>query len=255
MRIITFNLNGIRSAAKKGFFDWLPQQHADIICVQETKAQLEKLNDEIFRPKGYHSYFCDAEKPGYAGVGIYTRQEPKKIIHSCGLSRSDSEGRFLQVDFPNLSVISLYMPSGTSGEERQKIKYEFMDHFFPYLKKILKEKRDYIVCADWNIANTNLDLKNWRTNQKNSGFLPEERVWITKVLDLGWVDAFRVVNQASGEYTFWSRRSPTTWDNNVGWRIDYQLISPELKNKVKAAHIYKEQRFSDHAPLIIDYDV
>lgn len=253
MRIITINLNGIRSAARKGFFDWLSQQQADIVCMQETKAQLEKLDDKVFRPDGFFHYFSDAQKPGYSGVGIYCRKKPDNVIHQFGWHHADREGRYVEVDFGDLCVVSLYLPSGTSGEERQSVKYEFMQHFLDYLKKIRKNNKHYIICGDWNIAHKTIDIKNWKANQKHSGFLPDERAWLDRVLhEHQWIDAFRVVNQQSDQYTWWSNRGRAR-ENNVGWRIDYQIVSPELKTKVSAASIYTAQRFSDHAPLIIDY--
>lgn len=254
MRIITANLNGIRSAAKKGFFEWLEKQNADVICVQETKAQLTKLEGEIFRPKGYHHYFSDAQKPGYSGVGIYTRRKPDKVLYGFGSDCADREGRYVEVDYGDLCIVSLYMPSGTSGDERQSIKYEFMQHFLEYLKQIRLTNRHFIICGDWNIAHRIIDVKNWRPNQKHTGFLPDERAWLDRVLhEHGWIDAFRVVNQKPDQYTWWSNFGRAR-ENNVGWRIDYQIITPELKDKIRTASIYREQWFSDHAPLIIDYD-
>jgi exodeoxyribonuclease III len=253
MRIITLNLNGIRSAAQKGFFNWVSTQHADFICVQETKAHMTTLDGEQYRPQGYHCYFADAEKKGYSGVGIYCKKQPDKVITHLGWNSSDQEGRYIQADFDDLSVASLYMPSGTSGEERQAIKYKFLDCFLPVLEKIRHGSRNFIICGDWNIAHKAIDLKNWRANQKHSGFLPQERAWLDQVFDhVGLVDAFRVVNKEPDQYTWWSNRG-RAWAKNVGWRIDYQVVTPGLKNKIKSASIYKEQRFSDHAPLIIDY--
>jgi len=252
MRIITLNLNGIRSAATKGFFEWMLKQDADVICLQETKAQENQLAQAI-HPPGYHAYFFDAEKKGYSGVAIYTRKKPLKVSTGLGWHIADTEGRYIQVDFENLSIASLYMPSGSSGEERQAIKFEFLDHFEKFLEKISKQSRDYIICGDWNIAHKQIDIKNWRSNQKNSGFLPEERAWLDKVFGpMGFVDAFREVNQEADQYTWWSNRGQA-WAKNVGWRIDYQVITPGLKDKVISAEIYKAQRFSDHAPLVMDY--
>lgn len=254
LRIITLNTNGIRSAAKKDFFAWMVKQKPDVVCIQETKAQENQLGNHI-RPDGYHAYFFDAEKKGYSGVAIYCRKKPDKVITGLGFPTADTEGRYIQVNFGKLSVASLYMPSGTSGEERQKVKYHFLDHYGEILQKQRKQQREYIICGDWNIAHQNIDLKNWRGNQKNSGFLPEERAWLDKVFGpWGYVDAFRVVNQEADQYTWWSNRGQA-WAKNVGWRIDYQVVSPALKNKVKSAEIYKEKRFSDHAPLIMDYSV
>jgi exodeoxyribonuclease III len=254
MRIITLNVNGIRSAARKGFFDWMKRQKADIICLQETKAQEDQL-DASHRPQEYQAYFFDAEKKGYSGVAIYSRIKPDSITAGLGWDCADKEGRYLQLNFPGLSVASLYMPSGSSGECRQQLKFEFLNHYLPILKKQRQQKNDFIICGDWNIAHKPIDLKNWRSNQKNSGFLPEERTWLDQVLGpIGYVDAFREMNQNVEHYTWWSNRG-RAWDNNVGWRIDYQIITPGLKNKIKSVTIYKEQRFSDHAPLIIDYEV
>lgn len=255
MRVMTLNLNGIRAAHRKGFFDWLPRQKADVVCLQETKAQIHQLVDEIRQPKGYYSYFRDALKPGYSGVAIYSKAEPDKVYDSVGWSRADDEGRYIRADFGKLSVISLYLPSGTTGDIRQDIKYEFMDFFMDLLRKMRRQKREFIICGDWNIAHTKNDIKNWRSNQKNSGFLPEERAWLDQLFGrVGYVDAFRVINQAADEYTWWSNRG-RAWDKNVGWRIDYQIVTPGLKDAIKRASIYREQRFSDHAPLTIDYDV
>jgi len=253
MRIISFNANGIRSAERKGFFTWLDQQNADVVCIQETKAQLHQLEAEVFCPKHFHCYYHDAEKKGYSGVAIYAKQRPDTTMSGIGWPDMDSEGRFIEARFGNLSVISLYLPSGTSGEQRQTIKYSFMDRFLPYLETCGATGRDYIICGDWNIAHNNIDLKNWRSNQKNSGFLPEERAWLDKLFATGfWHDGFRLVNQEAEQYTWWSNRGQA-WDKNVGWRIDYQIISAGLKDKVTAAAIYKSERFSDHAPLIMDY--
>ncbi len=254
MRIITFNANGIRSAGRKGFYDWLPRQAADVVCLQELKAQPDQLTDPLFHPAGYHAYWHAAERRGYSGVGLYARREPDRVIEGLGLPAFDAEGRYLEAQFGALSVISLYLPSGSSGEHRQAIKFAFMDAFLPHLQALRADGRHYIVCGDWNIAHTERDLKNWRANRKNSGFLPEERAWLTHLFDeVGFVDAFRVVNQAADEYTWWSNRGRAR-ENNVGWRIDYQIISPELAPAVRGAQVYRDAFFSDHAPLVMDYD-
>ena len=254
MKIITLNANGIRSAATKGFFEWMRKQRPDVVCLQETKAQEHQLSSEIHKPRGYYSYFHDAEKKGYSGVAIYCKREPDRVQMGLGWPDIDSEGRFLQVDFGSLSVISLYLPSGSSGPERQAVKFDFMDRFLAVLRRLHRSRRDYIICGDWNIAHKAIDLKNWRSNQKNSGFLPEERAWMDTVLDtVGWVDAFRAINSQPDQYTWWSNRG-RAWEKNVGWRLDYQIISPRLEKAVKSAAIYKEQRFSDHAPLTLTYD-
>ena len=255
MRVISINVNGIRAAHRKNFFIWLQKQDADIVCVQETKAQVEQLTEEIIKPKGYYSYFNDALKKGYSGVAIYSRIEPDKVIDKIGWREADDEGRYLQANFGKLSIVSLYLPSGSSSEERQRIKFDFLDRFISILKKMRRQKREYIICGDWNIAHKKIDIKNWKGNQKNSGFLPEERSWMDNLFNkLAMVDSFRVVNQEAEQYTWWSNRGQA-WAKNVGWRIDYQIVTPGLKDKIRTASIYKDERFSDHAPLIIDYDL
>jgi exodeoxyribonuclease-3 len=254
MKIMTLNANGIRSATSKGFIEWMLKQHPDVVCLQETKAQEHQLSPEVQKPRGYYGFFHDAEKKGYSGVAIYCKKEPERVQIGLGWPDFDAEGRFLQVDFGDLSVISLYLPSGSSSPERQAVKFDFMERFLPILKKLYHDRRDYIICGDWNIAHKPIDLKNWRGNQKNSGFLPEERAWMDAVLDgVGWVDAFRAINPDPDQYTWWSNRGRAR-EKNVGWRIDYQIVSPRLKEAVKTAAIYKEQRFSDHAPLTLTYD-
>ncbi|MFA5983481.1 MAG: exodeoxyribonuclease III [Methylococcaceae bacterium] len=255
MRVITLNANGIRSAERKGFFPWLETQAADVVCIQETKAQIHQLEADIFFPKNYHCFYHDAEKKGYSGVAIYAKNQPDQIIAGIGWADVDSEGRYIEARFDNLSVISLYLPSGSSGEERQTIKFGVMKRFLPYLEDCAKSGRDYIICGDWNIAHKNIDLKNWRGNQKNSGFLPEERAWLDQLFVTGqWHDGFRVINQEADQFTWWSNRGQA-WAKNVGWRIDYQIVSAALKDKIIGTSIYKDERFSDHAPLIVDYDL
>lgn len=255
MKVVSVNVNGIRAAHRKGFFDWMQKEQPDVICIQETKAQVEQLVEDILKPEGYHAYFNDALKKGYSGTAIYCRQKPDKVVDQLGLPFADEEGRYLQADFGKLSIVSLYLPSGTSGDERQQLKYEFMDFFMPLLKKMRRRRREYIICGDWNIAHKKIDLKNWRSNQKNSGFLPEERAWLDELFDkVGMVDSFRVINQEPDQYTWWSHRGQA-WAKNVGWRIDYQVVTPGLKDKIKSVAVYKEERFSDHAPLITEYDL
>ena len=255
MRIISLNANGIRAAERKGFFPWLEQQNADFICIQETKAQTEQLKSEAFWPKGYHCFYHDAIKKGYSGVAIYCKNQPTSTTKGLGWKDIDDEGRFIEAQLGNLSVISLYLPSGSSKEERQVFKYSFLDRFLPYLHELEKNNRDYIICGDWNIAHKEIDLKNWKGNKKNSGFLPEERAWMDQLFSQQqWFDAFRLVNQQQDQYTWWSNRGQA-WAKNVGWRIDYQIISAGLKDKVQSTSIYKDERFSDHAPLIMDYDI
>lgn len=255
MRVITANVNGIRSAAKKGFFDWLQTQAADVVCIQETKAQLAQLvaEREVFFPAGYHCYYHDAQKKGYSGVALYCRREPDSVIYGMGHAEFDAEGRYLEARFGDLSVVSLYLPSGSSSAERQQAKYRCLDHLLPLLEDFKASGRDGIFCGDWNIAHKNIDIKNWKGNLKNSGFLPEERAWLDKLFDeLGFVDGFRVVNPHAEQYTWWSNRGQA-WAKNVGWRIDYQILTPALRDAVQTASIYKDTRFADHAPLIMDY--
>ncbi|MBI5783492.1 MAG: exodeoxyribonuclease III [Gammaproteobacteria bacterium] len=254
MRVITLNVNGIRSAAKKGLFEWLPRQNADVVCLQEVKAQESDLTEEMRAPKGFHGFFNCAEKKGYAGVALYSRREPDRVQAGFGSKEHDDEGRYLQADFGKLSIASIYLPSGSAGPHRQESKYRFMDRFRPVLKKRRGDGREYILCGDWNIAHKEIDLKNWKSNQKNSGFLPEERAWLTKIFDeLGWVDVFRTLNDKPDQYTWWSYRGQA-YAKNVGWRIDYQIATPGIARKAKKERIYNDKRFSDHAPLILDYD-
>jgi exodeoxyribonuclease III len=253
MRIITVNLNGIRSAATKGFYEWLAEQDADIICLQELKAQAADMTEQMLAPFGYHGYFHYAEKKGYSGVGIYCRTKPQRVTVGLGIAEFDAEGRYLQADFADYSVVSLYLPSGSSGEERQAVKFKFLDAFMPKLCELKASGREVIVCGDWNIAHREIDLKNWRGNKKNSGFLPEERAWLTTLFDeVGFVDAFRQLHPELEAYTWWSNRGQA-WAKDVGWRIDYQIATPAIAQRATAAGIYKAQRFSDHAPLLIDY--
>jgi len=253
VRIISINLNGIRSATSKGFIDWLALQDADVICLQELKAQAADMTEQMLMPHGYHGYFHYAQKKGYSGVGIYTREKPEQVIVGLGIEEFDAEGRYICADFADYSVVSLYLPSGSSGEERQQVKFNFMAAFLPHLQELRASGREVIVCGDWNIAHKEIDLKNWRGNKKNSGFLPEERNWLTQLFDeVGFVDVFRVVHPELEAYTWWSNRGQA-WAKNVGWRIDYQIATPGIAQRAKSASIYKEQRFSDHAPLTIDY--
>jgi len=254
VRITTLNLNGIRSAVNKGFLEWMSAQDADAICVQEIKAQDRDLVEAIRNPDGYRGYFHCADRPGYSGVGIYCRKKPDRVIEGLGIPDIDAEGRYLEAQFGNLSIVSVYVPSGSSSAERLAIKFSFMERFIAQLHRLAQSGREVILCGDWNVAHKEIDLKNWRSNQKNSGFLPEEREWFSGVLDkLGYVDVFRRLNQEPEQYTWWSNRGQA-WAKNVGWRIDYQLATPGIAAKARRAAIYKAQRFSDHAPLIIDYD-
>lgn len=255
VRIITVNVNGIRSAHKKGMFDWLKKQKADVICLQEVRAQDEILQKKSFQLPGYECFYNLATKKGYSGVAIFTKHTPENVETDLGFPLANDEGRYVHIEFNGITIASVYMPSGTSGDARQDLKYQFMDKYYKILLKQLKAGKTCIICGDFNIAHKKEDIKNWRSNQKNSGFLPEERQWLDKLFDkAGYVDAFRVVNQEPDQYTWWSNRGQA-YANNVGWRIDYQVVSPDLKDKVLSADIYKGEKFSDHAPLIIDYDL
>jgi exodeoxyribonuclease III len=254
MRIISLNANGIRSAATKGVFEWLRKQRADVVCLQETKSQEDQLADPMFRPDGHHCFYRDASsKKGYSGVAIYAKREPDQVLTQLGWDEFDNEGRYIEARFGNLSVVSLYVPSGSSGEERQQFKFKSMDWLMPIFDKWLKSGRDYVLCGDWNIVRTELDIKNWRSNQKNSGCLPEERAWLNDLIDKrGWVDSFRAIKPETVEYTWWSNRGRAR-ENNVGWRIDYQIVTPSLQKRLKHCSVYRDERFSDHAPYIVDY--
>jgi exodeoxyribonuclease-3 len=256
MRIITLNANGIRSAQRKGLFEWLDQQKADFLCVQETKAQQADLAEAAsFVPKGWMAFFSDAKKKGYAGTAIYLRRQPDDVLSTLGEAEFDDEGRYLEARVGRLSVVSLYVPSGSAGPECQASKDRFLKFFLPKLKAWRKSGREYVICGDWNIAHQNIDLKNWRGNRKNSGFLPHEREWLDVVFnEVGFVDAYRALHpDAEGDgYTWWSNRG-NAYANNVGWRIDYHITTPGLRDALTKAAIYKTTRFSDHAPLVMDY--
>ena len=253
MRIITLNANGIRAAERKGLFPWLTHQQADFVCIQETKAQLHQLPPAQFMPQGYHYFQADAEKKGYSGVAILTRHQPLRVEYGLEFKDFDREGRWLAVEMPNLIVASLYMPSGSSKDSRQDFKYICMDRIEEKIQQLKKQSKPFIICADWNIAHKKIDIKNWKANQKNSGFLPEERAWISKLLEQHQlIDTFREINQEEHQYSWWSNRGQA-WQNNTGWRLDYHLSSPHFKNKVTGAEIYKDERFSDHAPVTVDY--
>jgi exodeoxyribonuclease-3 len=254
MRVITLNVNGVRAASAKGLFGWLARQRADIVCLQEMKAQEADLDHDLHAPKGFAAVCSLAQKKGYSGVALYSREAPDRIVKGFGSREFDAEGRYAEARFGRLSVVSVYLPSGSAGPHRQESKFRFLDEFLPQLKRLKASGREVLLCGDWNIAHREIDLKNWRANQKNSGFLPEERAWLTRVFDeLGYVDVFRRLNGRPEQYTWWSNRG-RAWEKNVGWRIDYQVVTPGLAQSVRAAAIYKRRRFSDHAPLIMDYE-
>jgi exodeoxyribonuclease III len=256
LRIISLNLNGIRSAWSKNLLAWVVAQAPDIVCLQELKAQLPDLTPDMLAPDDMHAFYHAAEKKGYSGVGVWCRQKPERVVEGFGNGEFDAEGRYIRADFGRLSVISLYLPSGSSSPERQEAKFRFLDAFLPHLAALRAEGREIVLGGDWNIAHKEIDLKNWRSNQKNSGFLPEERAWMTVVFDdHGWVDVYRRLHpEASGDaYTWWSNRGQA-WAKNVGWRIDYQVATPDFAAAACRAEVYKGERFSDHAPLLIDYE-
>ncbi|WP_028453968.1 exodeoxyribonuclease III [Chitinilyticum litopenaei] len=254
MRAISANLNGIRSAANKGFFDWLATTGADVVALQELKAQEADLSELMRAPHGYTGFFHYAEKKGYSGVGIYSKRAPDEVIIGLGVEEFDLEGRYIELRFGKLSVISVYLPSGSSSDERQQAKFRFLDVFEPHLLALEQSGRDILLMGDWNIAHREIDLKNWKGNLKNSGFLPEERAWIGKVFgELGFVDTWRTLYPDAPGYTWWSNRGQA-YAKDVGWRIDYQIATPALAATATSASIYKDVKFSDHAPLITDYD-
>ena len=255
MRVITLNANGIRSAARRGFFAWAATRDADVICLQETRAQEHQLPPEASALAGYTGYFADARRRGYSGVAIYSRLEPVSVRRTLGWEDMDAEGRFIAADFGSVSVSSLYVPSGISGAARQAFKMDFLERLLAVLTSLRHSGQSQIVCGDLNIAHKLPDTYNPTRNALITGFLPEERAWLdTLVEKVGWVNAFRLVNREAKQYTWWSNW-PAAWDRNLGWRIDYQLVTPDVADRVAQASIYKDARFSDHAPLTVDYDL
>ena len=255
-RLVTLNLNGIRSAANKGFVQWAEQLGADCMGVQEVKAQADDVAGRFEQVAGLRGHFHFAQKKGYSGVGLYTRKTPSDVIIGFGAKEFDAEGRYVEARYDTarrkFSVISCYFPSGSSGEERQAAKFRFLARIYPHLAR-LKTHREFILVGDINIAHQEIDLRNWKSNQKNSGFLPEERAWLTKLIgQIGLVDVFRTLNPRPEQYTWWSNRGQA-WAQNVGWRLDYHLATPGIAAKAQRESIYLDQRFSDHAPLVIDY--
>ena len=253
MRILTLNLNGIRSATAKGVVSWLAASGADVVCLQEVRAFPEQAPPD-WSKLGYHAEWYPAERPGYSGVALLSKTRPKRVRRGMD-SAFDSEGRVLQADFGDVSVVSTYIPSGTSSPERLAIKLKFMDEFLPHCRRLRKSKRELVFCGDFNIAHQKIDLKNWRGNQKNSGFLPEERAWLDAFLGVGFHDSFRqLVGPEAAHYSWWSNRGRAR-ENNVGWRLDYHFTTPALNRVAHSPTIYRDQIFSDHAPVVIDYDI
>ena len=268
IRVITLNVNGLRASEKKGVMKWLSKQNPDFVCFQELKAQFKDLSDQHLKLKTKNAELKSvtncAEKPGYSGVSILSKFKPKNTFLGIGEKEFDKEGRVIKSDFdnvikgfPKFSLVSLYLPSGSSSEQRQAAKFRFLVYFEKTLESWMNqnesEGREFILCGDWNIAHREIDLKNWKNNKKNSGFLPEERAWISNIVFAkGWVDVFRKVKPNSHQYTWWSQRGRAR-ENNVGWRIDYQICTPKIASKAISAWVEMNEKFSDHAPLIIDY--
>ena len=254
LRVVTLNVNGVRSAASKGLFRWLAAQRPDVICLQEMKCQQADLDPKLHGLKAFETCHAFAEKKGYSGVALYSRENPDEVRRGFASREFDAEGRYVEARFGKLWIVSVYLPSGSAGPHRQESKFRFLAEFLLHLKRLRQRKHEIILCGDWNIAHREIDLRNWRSNRKNSGFLPEERAWLTKVFDeIGFVDVFRRLNAKPDQYTWWSNRGQS-WAKNVGWRIDYQIATPGVAAKAVKESIYKAKRFSDHAPLTIDYD-
>lgn len=251
MRIISYNVNGIRAAIKKGFIDWLKTDPADIICIQETKATEADINQTELMDLGFSSYWFSAQKKGYSGVAVFTKILPDKVELGCDIPSSDEEGRVIQLDFGDIRLINAYFPSGTSGDIRQDFKYQWLDEFQQYLNRLKKKHKKIILCGDYNIAHEEIDIHDPKGNKKSSGFLPEERAWFTKFLDSGWVDTFRVFHKEPHRYSWWSQRFPSVRLNNKGWRIDYITITNDLKKQLQGADIFDQVKHSDHCPIFV----
>lgn len=253
MRIISYNVNGIRAAIKKGFLDWLQTNPADIICLQETKAQKEDIDIASIESLGYQTYWFSAQKKGYSGVAIFTKIKPDQVISGNKIEQSDFEGRVIRADFGDITLINAYFPSGTSGDERQTYKYQWLDEFFDYVQDLRKKRPKLIVTGDYNIAHTEVDIHDPKGNKNSSGFLPEERAWMDKFLGKQWIDTFRLLHpDTKGAYSWWSQRFPSVRLQNKGWRIDYICISEALRPQLKAAAIYPDVKHSDHCPIYVE---
>jgi len=252
MRIISYNVNGIRAALKKGFLDWLKTNPADVICVQETKAEKENVEHQLFNDIGYENYWFSAQKKGYSGVAVFTKIKPDKVIYGNGHGPTDNEGRVIQLDFGDTRLINAYFPSGTSGEERQDFKYKWLDEFYSWLNKLKKKNPNLILCGDYNIAHKEIDIHDPKGNKKSSGFLPEEREWMSKLLDSGWIDCFRELHPEPHRYSWWSQRFPSVRLQNKGWRIDYINVTEPLRKKIIDAEIFPDIKHSDHCPVYIE---
>lgn len=252
MRLTSYNVNGIRAAIKKGFLEWLATDPADIICIQETKAVKENVDHSLIENMGYETYWFSAEKKGYSGVAIFTKVKPDALFYGNGIMQSDAEGRVIRADFGDLTLLNCYFPSGTSGDIRQTYKYQWLDEFFEYIQELRKNRTNIIICGDYNIAHKAIDIHNPTGNKNTSGFLPEERAWMDKFVESGFMDTLRVFNQGEGLYSWWSQRFPTVREQNKGWRIDYFMVTESLKSRLKNAAIFPDVKHSDHCPVYLE---
>lgn len=251
MKIVSYNVNGIRAAMKKGFLDWLREEDPDVICIQETKAQQEQIPIFEFNEQGYHSYTYSAQKKGYSGVAILCKQEPNHVEYGMGIEKYDREGRFIRADFDDVSVVSVYHPSGSSGDERQAFKMQWLTDYTAYINELKKKRPKLILSGDYNICHEAIDIHDPVRNAKNSGFLPEEREWMTSFLNTGFVDSFRLLNKEPHNYTWWSYRANAR-ANNKGWRIDYHMVSENMKDRIKKVGIIPDAKHSDHCPCFVE---
>jgi exodeoxyribonuclease-3 len=252
-KIITYNVNGIRAAMSKNWLDWLNAVNPDIVCLQETKASPEQLETGIFEEAGYYHYWHSAEKKGYSGVAILTKNKPDHVEMGCGIDHIDAEGRIIRADYGDKSVISVYIPSGSSGDERQAYKMDWLDEFYDYIQHLKKERPNLLICGDYNICHKPIDIHNPVSNAKSSGFLPEEREWMSKFIDSGFIDSFRYFNQQPHQYTWWSYRANAR-AKNLGWRIDYIMATQNLDKNLKRAVILPDAKHSDHCPMLLEMD-
>ena len=252
MRIISYNVNGIRAAMKKGFIDWLKTDPADVVCLQEVKATQGDIDVGQLEALGFHHYWCCAQKKGYSGVAVFSKIKPDKVEVGNGHAANDDEGRILQLDFKDIRLINAYFPSGTSGDIRQAFKYQWLDEFYTWINKLKKKYPKLILCGDYNIAHKEIDIHDPKGNKNNSGFLPQEREWLTKLFDSGWIDAFRQFHPEPHRYSWWSQRFPSVRLNNKGWRIDYINVTEPLKKQLKDAEIFPDVKHSDHCPVYLE---
>lgn len=255
MRIISYNVNGIRAAIKKGFIEWLATNPADVICLQETKATAGDVDVKKLEALGYYHYWFSAQKKGYSGVAIFTKIKPDEVKQGTGHELSDFEGRVIEARFGDVKLINAYFPSGTSGDERQGYKYQWLDEMFAYLEQVKKTNPKLILCGDYNIAHNEIDIHDPRGNKNSSGFLPEERTWMTKFFESGWIDGFRIFHPEPHRYTWWSQRFPSVRLNNKGWRIDYISVTEPLRNQLLDAEIYPDVKHSDHCPVYLEIKI